>query len=465
MGEPDLNPDMFRAYDIRGVVGRDLTPAVVERLGLAYATFLRRTSPAPRVVVGRDNRPSSLEFRDALIRGIRAAGVSVIDVGLTPSPVMYYAAILWKADGGVNVTGSHNPPQDNGLKLLEGAGLPLAPDAIQAVRQIAERGEFDHGHGDLEEREILPDYLNFLEQRFALRQPLHVVVDPGNAVATLTGPPALERIGCRVDGINLQLDGTFPAHLPDPQDGATMVELIQQVRERGADFGIAWDGDGDRLGVVDERGVRWTPDEILAVFARDVLTRHPGTRILVDVKVSLTAIDEIRRCGGVPVFGPTGHSLAKRKMRAEGLLFGGEGSAHYFFGEDYYGLDDAVFGACALARIAARSAQPFSVQLDGLHSYFTSPELKLPCPDEAKFGVAQAIGARYRDRYPVLDVDGARIDFGDGWALVRASNTGPVLSIRFEAQSAPAYERIREEIVTALSEHPELTVPPTFGLL
>ena len=181
MAELDLNPDMFRAYDIRGVVGRDLTPAVVERLGLAYATFLRRTAQARRVVVGRDNRPSSLEFRDALIRGIRAAGVSVIDVGLTPSPVMYYAAILWKADGGVNVTGSHNPPRDNGLKLLEGAGLPLAPDAIQTLRQIAERGEFDHGHGDLEEREILPDYLNFLEQRFALRQPLHVVVDPGNA--------------------------------------------------------------------------------------------------------------------------------------------------------------------------------------------------------------------------------------------------------------------------------------------
>ncbi len=463
MPPPLLNPHMFRAYDIRGVVGEDLTPASVEVIGRAFGTFLRRQRAARLVVVGRDNRPSSASLRDALVTGLRGAGLDVVDIGLSPSPLLYYAAALWGADGGVNITGSHNPIHMNGLKLLEQAALPLSPEDIQAVRLFGDQADFDSGAGGYQERDPKPDYFALLERRFPVARPLSVVVDPGNGVATLTGPEALRRIGCRVHGIYTELDGAFPHHIPDPQNAATMRDLQQEVRGRGADLGIAWDGDGDRLGMVDERGVRHEADELLAVLARDVLSRHPGERILVDVKISLSTVRDIERHGGVPVFGPTGHSLGKRKMRAEGILFGGEGSAHFYFNEDYYGLDDAVFGACMLASMIARGDQPASAYFEGFDPLVTSPELQVPCPDAAKFRVAGAVAETFRRLYPVLAIDGARIDFGDGWALVRASNTNPQLTVRLEAATRARYAQIREIVWRELARYPEVTLAPGLG--
>lgn len=458
-----LNPLMFRAYDIRGTVGDDLTPAVAERIGRAYGTYLVRQYDVHEIVAGRDNRPSSVALRDGFVEGVRAAGVSVVDIGLAPSPLLYFAAAHWGLDGGVSVTGSHNPTHMNGMKLLERRGISLAPDEIQRVREIAQGDDFEGGRGALSERDPKPEYWDLLTRRFALPRRIKVVTDAGNAVATLTGPEALRRIGCDVVELFAELDGTFPHHLPDPQVAETMTALRAAVLQHGADLGVAWDGDGDRFGLVNERGVRYQADEILAVLARDLLARRPGERVLVDVKTSLTAVDDIRSRGGVPVFAPTGHSLGKRKMRDEGILLGGEGSAHYYFAEDYYGLDDAVFAACLFARMLAADDQPLSAHFQGLRAFVTSPELKLPCPDRAKFRVAAEITAHFRDLYSVMEIDGARIDFDDGWALVRASNTGPVLSVRIEAQSRDRYDAIRAIIWDALAQHPEVTIPEGVG--
>lgn len=458
-----LNPQMFRAYDIRGRVGDDLTPAVAERIGRAYGTLMIRRYGVRQVVAGRDNRPSSEGLRDGLVAGLRATGVSVIDIGLSPSPLLYFAAAAWGVDGGVNVTGSHNPVTMNGMKLLERRGIPLSADEIQEVRRLADRGDFERGAGALTTRDPKEEYWTLLTRRFTLPRPLKVVADAGNGVAAVTGPEALQRIGCEVIGLYTDLDGSFPHHLPDPQDPATMTDLAAEVRRHGADFGVAWDGDADRLGVVDEQGVRHEADEILAVLARDVLARHPGERILVDVKMSLAAIEDIRAHGGEPLFAPSGHSIIKRRMRDLGLRFGGEAASHFFFGGDYYGFDDAVFGACLLAYLHAADSQPFSALFAGLRRFVTSPEIKAPCPDAAKFRVAADIAQRFRRDYPVLEIDGARIDFGDGWALVRASNTTPVLTLRLEAQSRDRYDAIRSLIWAALAAYPEVTIPEQAG--
>lgn len=459
MTTQQLNPRMFRAYDIRGVLGDDLTPDVTARIGAAYATYMGAQYGVHQVAVARDNRPSSEALCDGLVAGIRAAGASVVDIGLAPSPLLSYAAAEWGIDGGVVVTASHSPREYNGLKLLERRGIPLGPDEIQTVFRIADNADFSAGNGAIEQREPIPDYLAYLEHRFRLRRPLRVVVDPGNGVATLTGPEALRRIGCEVITLNAELDGAFPAYIPNPQDPRTMDGLIAEVRRSGADFGIAWDADGDRLGVVDETGTRHEADAILAALACDFLQRQPGARVYVDVKLSLSAILAIEEHGGRPFMGATGHSLAKRAMRDEGILFGGEGSGHFYFAEDYYGLDDAVFGACSVARLLANGDAPLSSYFSTLRRFVTSPELRFPCPDEAKLEIAQAVTAHFRDDYPVLEIDGARIDFGDGWALVRAANTGPELSVRIEAETERRFDEIAAIVFDVLRAHPAVAIP------
>ena len=385
--------NIFRAYDIRGLVDEEITPDLAEQIGRAYGTLLRRTYDTSHALVGQDNRASSPVLASALIDGLCAAGVDVIDIGLSPSPVLYWTAASWAeqngiAYGGVNVTASHNPPADNGFKLLEAGGMPLLPDAIQTVRTTIDRasrgeGNFESGAGRVVQRDAREEYLAWLAGRFDLQRPLRVAVDPGNGVAGLTGPRALEALGASVVGINTELDGSFPAHLPDPQEESSMAQLSalvaeQGIGDQGVDIGIGWDGDGDRLGVVDELGVRHDPDAVLALLARYYLAEHPAARISVDVKVSLAVIEEIARLGGEAVFSPTGHSLGKHRMRREGIGFGGEASAHYYFhvaDPDTY-TDDAVYAACLLLERLSRSDQPLSAQLAGLPRYVKSPEVK-----------------------------------------------------------------------------------------
>ena len=462
---PDLalDPHIFRAYDIRGIAAEEFTPAVAERLGAAFATYLRRRFDGRRIAVGRDSRPSSPALYDALIAGARGAGVDVTAVGLSPSPVVGFAAAAWGLDGAVNVTASHNPIEFNGAKLVQRGASALLPEEIQEVRRLAESGDLDHGRGALDERDPKPEYLALLAERFRLARPLTVVADPGNGVATLTGPEALRRIGCDVIGLYTELLEGFPNHVPNPQDPQTMVQLCAAVQEHAADGGFAWDGDGDRVGMVDERGVRYDADWLVALLARDVLTRHPGARILLDAKTSLSAIRDVRAHGGDPVLTPTGYSLLRRRIEAEKILFGGEASGHIVFAEDYYGIDDGVYAACAAAKILAAESRPLSAHLAGMQRLVTSPEIMLPCADEAKFRVAAAITERLRAAAVAVDADGTRIDFGDGWALVRASNTNPVLSIRMEAEDRDRYEVIRSRVFQVVTEHPEVTLALDFG--
>ncbi|MCZ6706338.1 MAG: phosphomannomutase/phosphoglucomutase [Chloroflexi bacterium] len=465
MPAPGLNPHIFRAYDIRGIArGRpddDLSPAIAERIGRAFSTYLRRLRPGTslRVLVGRDNRPSSPQLYEAVIAGLRASGADVSGIDLAPSPLTYFAAAEGGFDGAVSVTASHNPVEFNGFKLLREEALPLLSEEIQAVGRLVRDDDFETGNGALEQARPHDAYVRMLGERFQLGRPLRIVADPGNGVATLTGPPALEAAGADVVPLYAELVEGFPNHIANPQDAATMRDLADRVVAEGADCGFAWDGDGDRFGLVDEGGRRYEADWIVALIARDVLRRHPGTRILVDMKSSRSAIEDIRAHGGVPVLARTGYSTFRRQMRAEGILFGGEASGHIMFGEDYPCLDDGVYAACVVAKIVADAGEPLSRLFAGMPVYVTSPEVGLPCADAEKFAVAEAVAAEFRDRYEVSELDGARIEFPDGWAHVRASNTTPALSVRIEAESRERFDAIRSMLWDAISKHSSVTIP------
>ncbi len=464
MSGTTVEPRIFRAYDIRGRADTELTPDAARLIGRAYATHLRRAGGAATIVVGRDNRPSSEELLRGFVEGARASGVDVVGIGLSPSPLLYFAAARWGMAGGCNVTGSHGGPEVNGLKLLESEGIPLSASAIQGLRALIEADDFEQGAGAFEERDALPEYVAYLGERFALRRPLRVVADAGHGVTAIAGPAALERAGCDVVGLRLEPDAGGSDAPADPQLPASMEGMRAAVVAQRADMGVAWDGDGDRLGVVDETGRRHDPDAILSLLAWDLLSRHPGARVLVDVKVSLATIRAIEAHGGRPVFGPTGHSPAKRLMREAGILLGGEASSHFYFREDYFGFDDAIFGACLIAQLVSARGRPLSALMAGAGgpgpALVTSPELRIPCDDAAKFRIAEECAARFRASQPVLEIDGARIEFDGGWALVRASNTEPVLSLRLEAESREAYKVIAERVSEALRASGVASLPP-----
>src|SRR5204862_395355 len=351
--------------------------------------------------------------------------------------ILYFATAHWKLDGGANITGSHNPIAYNGVKMVHRGAAPLTEEEIQLLRTLAERGDLEQGHGTLDAQSPRDDYLTTLGGMISLARRLTVVVDAGNGVAGLYAPELLRRIGCEVIELHCESDGSFPHHLPDPEDPANVVDLQARVVETGADLGIAYDGDADRVGVVDERGRRHEADLILVLLARDFLKRHPGAKVVFDVKSSQSLIDDIRRHGGVPVMWKTGHSHLKRKMREEGILLGGEVSGHMFFAENYYGVDDGILASCKVIETAAASPEPISRLFDSVPHLCATPELKAPCPDGEKFRVIAELTRELKARYETIDTDGARVLFpGSGWGLVRASNTNPYLTLRVEAHTA-----------------------------
>jgi phosphomannomutase/phosphoglucomutase len=458
---PQLNPQIFRAYDIRGVAGTDLIPQTSELLGRGYGTLIRRIS-GPRVAVGRDNRPSSEELQRAFMRGAAAAGCQVIDIGLSLSPMLYFAVCYLGLDGGVNVTGSHNPVQYNGFKLTARDAVPVAEDEIQEIRRIIEAGAFDAraAQARVETRSIAEDYLREVSSRVKLHRSLKVVLDTGNGTAGLFAPQLFQRLGCQVIELFCESDGTFPHHLPDPEVEEYLEDLKSEVVRQGADFGIAIDGDGDRLGVIDEKGQRHEADEVLILLARDFLRRHPGERVIMDVKCSQVLVDDVKAHGGQPVMWKTGHSLLKKKMREDGILLGGEVSGHMFFKEDWYGFDDALLASAKLMEFVSREPLPISAHWRGLPQVASTPELKAPVPDEEKFEVVEKVAAHFKSRYPdSLDIDGLRIRFPDGWGLVRASNTNPYLTLRFEAPTQERLEEIKREVYSVLSGYPSVKLP------
>jgi phosphomannomutase/phosphoglucomutase len=462
-----INPTIFREYDIRGVAGSDITPQTAEAIARAYAAYLHAHFPRPGeqgggeggmpVLVGRDNRASSPWIRDAVVRGLVASGCHVVDIGTVITPVFYFARVHVGIDGGVMITASHNPPEFNGFKLAGGPGT-LYGEQIQQIRRLAEAGPVVRGQGTVQTRDVTPAYRAMLKDKIRLGpRRLRVVVDCGNGTASLVAPDALEDLGVDVVRLYCDSDPRFPHHHPDPVQPENLRDLIAAVVREKADVGIGFDGDGDRLGVVDERGEIIWGDILMILFWREILPRHPGAVGIVEVKCSQALYEEIQRLGGRPLFYRTGHSLIKAKMRELGAVFTGEMSGHMFFADEYYGYDDAVYAAARLLRILSHTDRPLSALLADVPRYSATPEVRVDCPDEVKFDVVRQLTERFRQEgYSVIDVDGARVLFADGWGLVRASNTQPVLVLRAEATTPAGLERIKAALASRLRAFPSV---------
>lgn len=446
---------IFREYDIRGVADRDLTDELAVALGLALATMLP-SSPRRRLAVARDCRLSSERLHDALVRGLTEGGVHVIDAGVGPTPMLYFAVHSLDVDGGVMITGSHNPAEENGFKMMRGRSSFYGAD-IQALRARIESGDLPRTPGGgVESIDVSDDYVDALTRDIAKQDgaaPLSVVLDAGNGAGGPLGLRALRKIGLEPDALFCEMDGLFPHHHPDPTVPKNLDALIARVKERGARVGLAYDGDADRLGAVDPSGRIIWGDQLMILFSRDVLEKNPGAAILGEVKCSQTLYDDIAKHGGRPIMSKTGHSLIKAKMKEEQALLAGEMSGHLFFADRYFGYDDALYASLRLVELLSKTGKTMSELLADVPVTVTTPEIRVDCPDAAKFDVVNAVKEAFQTRgNAVIDIDGARISFGNGaWGLVRASNTGPVLVMRFEARDAGELLRIRTDVEEAVA--------------
>jgi len=430
---------IFREYDIRGLHETELTNETAEAVGRAFATVIRREGGA-RVALGKDVRPSSERLAAAAERGMIAAGLKVERVGVVPTPALYYAVAGRGLDGGMQITGSHNPPEFNGFKMAK-KKLPLYGAEIQAMKAMIASGDLERGEGSWTARPVLDEYRAMLIERCPSPRGLRVVMDCGNGCAGTVVPQVFERMGHVVHPLFAELDGSFPNHLPDPTVPALLVDLQKKVAETGADLGIGFDGDADRIGAVTGSGRIVWGDQLLALFARDVLGRLPGSEILFDVKCSQGLAEDILAHGGKPTMWKTGHSLIKKKLQETGAPIAGEMSGHMFFSEGFFGFDDALFAAGRLLRYVAATGKSLDELVASLPQYHATPETRLECPEERKFEIPEELKKEFAGKYRVVDIDGARVEFGDGWGLVRASNTQPVVVVRFEARTA---ERLAE---------------------
>ena len=446
-----INPLIFREYDIRGTVGSDLTEETVELLGKGIGTYLR-TRGISHAVVGRDARTSSEPFSKTLIRGLSSTGVSVVDIGLVATPVLYFSMFHFDISGGVMITGSHNPPQFNGFKVCADKAA-IYGEEIQKILKIIETRDFLSGHGEVVQRDAITPYQNYLvgDAKLGSRR-LKIILDAGNGSAGFIAHPIYERLGMDVECLYCEPDGKFPNHHPDPTVLENLEDLRQRVVDSGADFGIAFDGDGDRIGVVDEKGEPIMGDRLLLIFARDILRQIKGAEVVAEVKCSKVLFDEIEKAGGKAVMWRVGHSLIKAKMAQDNALLGGEMSGHIFFRHRYFGYDDATYAGLRLIEIMSRTDGPLSGLLADVPKPAATPEIRVPCPDDKKFEVVKRAVEKFSERYDVISIDGARIHFPDGWGLVRASNTQPVLVYRFEATTPEALQRIKREVMDTVEE-------------
>ncbi|NLH27147.1 MAG: phosphomannomutase/phosphoglucomutase [Syntrophomonadaceae bacterium] len=429
-----MNKAIFRQYDIRGHADRDLTDDTVRLIGQAFGTYVQEQG-TNEVLVGRDNRLSSDRLHKMLLNGLLDSGCHVIDIGLVVTPILYFAREHFGISGGVMITGSHNPPEDNGFKLACGEGT-IYGDQIIKLRDMITANKFRSGSGTLQVRDVVDSYLQMLADKIKLgKRPLKVAVDCGNGTASLFAEKILNNWGCEVIPLYCESDGSFPNHQPDPVKTANLAQLKKTVLENRADLGVAYDGDADRLGVVDDQGNVVWGDKLMCLFWREILAKHPGALAIVEVKCSQALVDEIKRLGGKPFLYKTGHSLIKAKMKETGAVFTGEMSGHMFFADEYYGYDDAFYATGRLLRILSQQDEPLSQLLADIPHYYSTAETRVPCPDEKKFQVVKNLVEQFRQQYEVIDIDGVRVLFDDGWGLVRASNTQPVLVARCEAKT------------------------------
>jgi phosphomannomutase/phosphoglucomutase len=441
-----MNPLIFREYDVRGVADRDLTDALATDLGRSFGTFLNRRGQK-RIVLGRDCRLSSPRLHIALKAGLLETGLSIVDIGVVPTPLMYFSVFHLDTDGGVQITGSHNPPGDNGFKLMSGKQT-LAGDEVRELRTLIEQRDFDLRPGaEIEAWDPLPAYTGYMRGNIRLaRTDLRFAIDAGNGAGGPSALAAMHAVGLSPIAMYCEMDGAFPNHHPDPSLPENLEELVARVTADGLAFGIAYDGDADRIGVVDNRGTIVFGDRLMILLSRHILKRHPGAAILGEVKCSQTLYDDIAKHGGRPIIWKTGHSLIKRKMKEEHALLAGEMSGHVFFADRYFGFDDAIYASLRLIEIMAEADQPLDRLLADVPETHSTPELRVDCPDEVKFEIVKRVLNHYRASHEVLDVDGARVKFAGGWGLARASNTQPALVLRFEADTAARLAEIRSEV-------------------
>jgi phosphomannomutase/phosphoglucomutase len=442
-----LSQNIFREYDIRGVTGKDLTPDVARAVGRAFAAFLSERGVKGEIAVGRDNRPSGTDLHRELVAGLLESGFDVVDIGIVPTPLAYWAQNNLNVAGGVQITGSHNPPEFNGFKLGLGT-RSIYGDDIQKVYQLAVAGRFPSGSGRLRNEEIIDRYVEDVGQRIGkISRPISCVVDCGNGAGAIVAKKLFDRIGVPAHILFGESDGTFPNHHPDPTVPENLRDLIESVAEREAELGIAFDGDADRIGVIDDKGEIIWGDQLLIIYARDVLARTgKGQPIIFDVKCSQALSEEVEKAGGVPLMWKTGHSLIEEKMHETHAPIAGEMSGHMFFAEGWYGFDDAMYGAARLLRIVADTGKSVREMMADVPRFVSTPEIRVDCPDEVKFGIVKKATAHFAAEHKVIDVDGVRVLFNDGWGLIRASNTQPVIVMRFEARTAEHLAAIRSEM-------------------
>ena len=446
-----MNREIFREYDIRGIAEKDLTDRVTVRLAQAMGSYLRRQG-CSHITMGRDCRISSARISDHLLQGLRSTGLRITDIGVCPTPVLYFSLHRLHPDGGIMVTGSHNPPEYNGFKLAIGTAT-MHGAQIQQVREIAESGQFEQGEGKVEEFSLLADYSEQLLSRFhPLTKPPRVVVDCGNGTASELAPGIYKSLGCEVLPLYCTMDGRFPNHHPDPTVLENLRDLVGRVRKESADLGIAFDGDGDRIGVVDDQGNVIWGDQLMILFSRDILQENPGATIIAEVKSSKTLYDDIERRGGRAIMWKAGHSLIKAKMKEVKAALAGEMSGHIFFADRYYGYDDAIYAGARLLEVLSRTGKRISELLADVPRMYNTPEIRVDCPERYKFEIVRKAQNYFSQHHETVTVDGVRVLFDDGWGLIRASNTQPVLVLRFEAQSARRLEEIQELMEGKLNE-------------
>jgi phosphomannomutase/phosphoglucomutase len=441
----EVNPNIFREYDIRGIVDKDLDAGVVETLGRAAGTYFRREGKRT-VAVGRDCRLSSPGFFTAMARGLQATGCRVVDLGVIPTPLLYFSIFYKNYEAGVMITGSHNPPDQNGFKLMSGRDTLYGPTIQELYGLIRDRRLLEEAGGSLTSYALIPEYTDYVLANISPLKNLRVVVDAGNGTAGVVAVPILRKLGCEVTELYCDMDGRFPHHHPDPTLPEAMEDLIRTVRETKADLGIAYDGDGDRIGAVDDQGRIVWGDQLMVVFSRDVLARNPGAAIISEVKASKTLYEEIEKLGGRPIMWKTGHSLIKKKIKEEKALLAGEMSGHIFFADRFFGFDDAIYASARLLEILSSSKRKLSDMLADLPKTYTTPEIRVYASEEVKFKIVDEVRKELAKSHSVIDIDGVRAIYSRGWGLVRASNTQAVLVLRFEADTPEDLAAIQKDV-------------------
>lgn len=454
-----LSQNIFRAYDIRGTYPDDLNAVTAELIGKGFAGWLINKSgnSNPTVVVGRDNRTHGEELQNAFIKGLMESGCHVTNIGLSPSPYLYFANVFGTFDAGCNVTASHNPKEYNGFKLMTANAHAVFGDQIQEVYQVIEKGDFVSGKGTMLSANFMDDYFKKLKSIFTFSRPLKIVVDTANGIAGMLYPTILRKLGCEVTELYTELDGTFPNHEPDPIVEENLTDLKKKVLEVEADIGLSFDGDGDRVGLITEKGEFIDADKTLMLLSKDALIRHPDKAVVFTVSNSQVLFDLVKEWGGKPVMCKVGHSYVEDAMNEHKAIVGGEQSGHFFLPEDYYPYDDALVTACRVLQILSDSDKPLSELFAQFPTTYSIPEMRPECADEVKFEVIDKITDYFKDKYPAETMDGIRLDFGNGgWAGIRASNTSPRISITMEAKTQGELENIKSIILDHLKTYSEI---------